>query len=98
MTSFVALYRGPSVASAKLVGVSGDAGLVAGVGHRLLGESERVTAPNGDSVDPVLVELERGRRRALRLVHGELASVCCTEEKAPAAGTVGAESAANQLP
>lgn len=90
MTSFVALYRGPSIGSAKLIGVSGDAELVAGVANRLLGEAERAT----EAVDPVLVALERGRRSALRLVRTEAAPRCLAQNETPTAATDGAPSTA----
>jgi hypothetical protein len=63
-TSFLALYRGDSVGSAKLVTVSADPGVVADFADRLLAQD---TLPP----DPVLLEVERGRRRALRLIAQE---------------------------
>ena len=65
MTTFVALYRGPTVASAKLVAVTADPSLVADVSSRLLQQ------PTGDPEDPVVAGLERARRSALRLIHKE---------------------------
>ena len=65
MTTFVALYRGPTVASAKLVAVTADPSLVADVSARLLQQ------PAGNPEDPVVDGLERARRSALRLIHRE---------------------------
>ena len=65
MTTFVALYRGPTVASAKLVAVTADPSLVADVSSRLLRQ------PADDAEDPVVAGLERARRSALRLIHKE---------------------------
>ena len=65
MTTFVALYRGETVASAKLVAVTADPSLVADVSARLLAD------PAGASSDPVVARLDRGRRSALRLIRKE---------------------------
>ena len=65
MTTFVALYRGESVASAKLVAVTADPALVADVSARLLRQQA------GDPQDPVIARMEGGRRAALRLIHQE---------------------------
>ena len=65
MTSFVALYRGETIAGAKLVAVSADAGVVRDLATRILSE------PTDEEPDAVLQELERGRRRALQLVKSE---------------------------
>jgi hypothetical protein len=64
LTSFVALYRGETIAAAKLVAVSAEPGLVHDFATRLLTESEV-------GEDPVTLELEQGRRRALQLVKSE---------------------------
>ena len=64
-STFVALYRGQTVASARLVAVSADPMLVADVAARVL------AAGAGASDDPVLTELERGRRAALRVIGRE---------------------------
>ena len=66
-TSFVALYRGESIAAAHLVAVSADPALVSQVTVRLL-----EAAPGGDD-DPAVRKLERGRRSALRLICREAA-------------------------
>ncbi len=64
--SFLALYRGPSIPQAKLVAVSADPLLVSDFAARLLHDE---TTPPVD--DPVLGEVEHGRRRALRLIARE---------------------------
>ena len=63
MTTFLALYRGDSVSAAKLLALSADPQVVRDFADRLLEESGREQDP-----DPVLEELEHGRRRALQLV------------------------------
>lgn len=65
MTSFVALYRGETIAAAKLVAVSAEPALVRDLAARLLAELE-----DGEA-DVVLRELEHGRRRVLQLVKTE---------------------------
>lgn len=67
--SFLALYHGPSVPQAKLIAVTADPHLVSDFAARLLHDEE--SPPNAD---PVLDEVERGRRRALRLIAHEEAS------------------------
>ena len=64
-TSFVALYRGPTVSSAELVAVCTDSGLVREFSEKMLAEPER------PEPDAVLYEVEHGRRRALELVRDE---------------------------
>jgi hypothetical protein len=61
-TAFVAVYRGPTVASARLVAVSSDPRLVADVASRLLRE------PSADGDDPATTSIDRGRRAALRVI------------------------------
>jgi hypothetical protein len=70
MVSFLALYRGASVASAELVAVAADPSLVAYVSRELL--RRRTPATH----DPVIRALVRGRRRALRL-----AQICTYDQK-----------------
>ena len=65
MTSFVALYRGETIAAAKLIAVSAEPELVCDLATRILAE------PGDDEPDAALKELERGRRRALQLVKTE---------------------------
>jgi hypothetical protein len=64
VVSLVALYRGATVASAKLVSVTSDPSLVARVAHVLL--SHEPTSP-----DPIVDAMSSGRREALRLVREE---------------------------
>ena len=66
MTTFVAIYRGPTVAEARLIAVSADPALVADVSNRLLHEDSQ-------DADPVIQRLESGRRAALRLINREVA-------------------------
>ena len=64
-TSFLALYRGESVSTAKLLALAADPQLVSDFAARMLEESDE------REQDAVMRELERGRRRALHLVQGE---------------------------
>lgn len=65
MTSFVAIYRGQTVADAKLVAVSADPSLVAEVSSRIM------QAQDIESRDPVIARVEAGKREALRLIKQE---------------------------
>jgi hypothetical protein len=65
MTTFVALYRGETVASARLIAVTADPLLVADVSSRLLGHR------SADEPDLIVAGLERARRSALRQIHEE---------------------------
>jgi hypothetical protein len=65
MASFVALYRGPTIADAEFVAASSDPELVGDVAASLLAERHRRPS------DPVLAAKDEGRRRALRLVGAE---------------------------
>lgn len=64
-TSFLALYRGESVSTAKLVALIADPELVRDFARRLLQE------PQDQQPDVVVQELEHGRRRALELIRSE---------------------------
>lgn len=66
MVSYLALFRGDSVASAELVAVSTDPDLIAHVAAALL--ERRPHHPR----DPALESLAAGRRRALELVRDEV--------------------------
>jgi len=66
MSTFIALYRGRTVAEARLVAVSADPDLVSDVAARLL---QRAAS---DSGDPVIDRVESGRREALHLLLCEL--------------------------
>lgn len=63
MTTFLVLYRGDSVSSAKLLALTADHELVRDFAARLLNKPKEEQNP-----DPVLHELQRGRRQALQLV------------------------------
>ena len=65
MTTFVALYRGDTIAGARLIALSADPTLVADVSGRLLQERTAAMA------DPVVEQVERGRKAALRLIKQE---------------------------
>lgn len=65
MRTFLALYRGPTVAEAELVALSADPTLVADVAARLLQQ------PDDAPSDPILDAKRRGDRRALQLVQAE---------------------------
>lgn len=66
MTTFLALYRGDSIAEAKLVAVSADPSLITFVANQLL------TPDPYSEVDPVRDALEHGQRVALRLIKQEV--------------------------
>lgn len=67
-TTFLALYRGESVGSAKLLALTAEPLLVGEFATRMLDHTEEVDP------DPVVQELDNGRRRALRLVRHETKS------------------------
>ena len=67
MTNFLALYRGRSIAEAKMVAVSADPELVSLVAVRLLSRT-----PTDE--DHIVSTLEEGRRAALRLIQQEVES------------------------
>ena len=62
--TFLAVYRGLTIASAELVAVTADPEIVSWVASRLLTQK---TGPD----DPILETLARGRRDALRAISGE---------------------------
>ena len=66
MTSFLALYHGETIGTAKIVAVSADPRFVADFAKRMLARPEERTTP-----DAVLRELEQGRRRVLEAVRNE---------------------------
>ncbi len=72
MATFVALYRGETVAAAKLVAVTADPALVADVSSRLLAQ------PADEAQDPVVAGMDRARRSALRLIHKEASHEPCS--------------------
>ncbi len=64
-TNFIAVYRGDTIAAARLIAVSADPTLVSDVTSRILQEQRR------EDPDPVVATLEHGRRAALRLITQE---------------------------
>ena len=62
MTTFVAIYRGQSISSARLIALSADPNLVSDVSTRMLPERPEEMA------DPVIESVNRGRKNALRLI------------------------------
>ena len=62
MTTFLALYRGNSVSAAKLLTLTAEPELVRDLAGRMLAE------PGGQEPNPVLQQIEQGRRGALRQV------------------------------
>ena len=66
MSTFLAIYRGETIGSARLLAVSADPGLVADVITRLLAEEQ------GADEDPVLQKLASGKRGALREIQKEM--------------------------
>jgi hypothetical protein len=66
MTTFVALYRGQTIAEVKLIAVSADLELVSDVTSRIL------QGQMPDAVDPVIKRLESGRRDALSEIRREI--------------------------
>ena len=65
MTSFIALYRGETIGSARLVAATTDFEIVRDFAERMLSQ------PEEQEPDAILRELELGRRRALKLVRSE---------------------------
>ncbi len=65
MGTFVALYRGRTIAESTIVAVSADPALVADFAARLL---QQPVEPEATEDDPVLRSVEQGRRKALRLI------------------------------
>jgi hypothetical protein len=67
LSSFLVLYRGGSVATAKIVAVSANPELVGNFASRMLSELPEPAVEE----DPVLESIEGGRRRALQFVEDE---------------------------
>ena len=63
-TTFLALYRGESANGSKLLALTADPKVVRDFAARMLADPEQ-------EADPIIGELERGRRGALRLVRTE---------------------------
>lgn len=69
MATFVAIYRGETIAGARLIALSANPTLVAEVSARILQEH-----PAKDP-DPVVACVEQGRQAALRLIEREASPV-----------------------
>lgn len=67
MTTFVALYRGITVAEARLIAVSADPVIASDLAARLLA-GQRSEAETEREDDPITAPIEAGRRSALRLI------------------------------
>lgn len=65
-TTFIAIYSGDTINSAKVVAVSADPQLVSYVAEKLL-ESNPAREP---ACDPVVNAIEDGRRQALKIIKG----------------------------
>jgi hypothetical protein len=65
MTTFIALYRGKTIAEARIIAVSADPSLVADVSSRLLKSQE------DENQDAVIAAFETGKGDALRLIKRE---------------------------
>ena len=63
MATFLALYHGDSISAARLLALSANPQMVSDFASRLLEDNGHERGS-----DPVLEELEHGRRRALQLV------------------------------
>jgi hypothetical protein len=61
MTTWIAIYRGASVSTAKVIAVTSEPSLVKTVAERLL-------CHEPPALDPVLQASEDGKRKALRLI------------------------------
>lgn len=60
MSAIVAVYAGDTIAGARLVTATADRRVVAEVARLLLAEPE--------PTEPIVLAVERGKRRALRLI------------------------------
>jgi hypothetical protein len=65
MATFVAIYRGETIAGARLIALSADPALIADVSARIMHEH-----PHNDP-DPVIACVEQGRKHALHLITRE---------------------------
>jgi len=73
LTNFLALYRGDTIASSKILAITADPHIVQDFAAQMLDRP-----PNLDE-DPALASVENGRRKALRVVAGK-------KTESPAAG------------
>ena len=67
MATFVAIYRGETIDSARLIALSADPELIADVTARILQEHP------GKHPDPIVACVEKGRKAALHLIAKEAA-------------------------
>ena len=67
MTTFLALYHGNTVNSSEILALTADRHIVEDFAARLLRE------PSESPTDPVVGNIEEGRRRALEVVRDERA-------------------------
>jgi hypothetical protein len=67
LKSFLAIYHGETIGSARLVAVSSDPELLAFVAARLGVESITTAA----KADPVITAIEEGRQKALKLIQDD---------------------------
>ena len=67
MISFLALYRGDDVKTAKLITVTADPGIISRAAEQLLAQAGFDQTKHPDE-DPILGELHSGRDRALELM------------------------------
>jgi hypothetical protein len=65
MATFIAIYRGETIAGARLIALSANPDLVADVSARILQEHP------GQDADPAIACIEQGRRAALHLIKQE---------------------------
>lgn len=66
--TFVAIYAGDTISSAKIVAASSDPDLVSKVAAALLKDKRSsIRTPNAD---PITEAMEAGRRQALQIVEG----------------------------
>ena len=65
MTTFLALYHGNTVNASEILALTADRRIVEDFAARLLGK------PPEPSSDPVVSNIEEGRRRALEVVRDE---------------------------
>jgi hypothetical protein len=65
--TFLCLFRGPSIESAQLVSTSTDPELVRQVAADML----QTELTDEEYSDPARRALSRGKRQALRVIHGE---------------------------
>lgn len=68
MKTFLALYRGATVARAELVAITSDPNVVTAFADRLLAEDSTESRPGAPTGDEVVDAVQNGRRRALKAI------------------------------